>query len=95
MEDVNTYYKIFVDDMVLILSKKSESVNICIEIFLLLSYLTGQEEVFKRILESSKDFMVILQKIISLYSVYSLYLLFSRKMKWSVSLFLNVLPSYL
>lgn len=69
VQDPKKYYKIFVEDMILILDKKSDVVNICIEIFLLISYLTGQDEVFKSVLESSKDFMHIMQKIINNYSV--------------------------
>ena len=55
--------------MINILNVKSENANICIEILLLLSYLANQNETFKRLLESNKNFMQIIQKIIGTYSV--------------------------
>jgi hypothetical protein len=74
-EDSIVYYKIFVEDMVLILDQKYEIINICIEIFLLLSYLTNQNEEFKKILEKSESFMNVLHKIINTYSVNYYFLL--------------------
>lgn len=69
IEDEKVCFKIFVEDMILILDKKFEVINICIEIFLLLSYLTNQNEIFKTILDKSPNFVNILQKIINTYSV--------------------------
>lgn len=63
------YYKMLVEQLIGLLDKKYEVINTCIEIFLLLSYLSNQNEVFKNILEKSDKFMKIIQKIINTYAV--------------------------
>lgn len=60
---------LYVADLIFLLENKLESINLCVEILLLLSYLTNQDEDFKKILETSELFMKTIQKIISIYSV--------------------------
>jgi hypothetical protein len=62
-------YQVFLDDMVRLLEAKQGVINICIETFLLLSYLANQNDIFKRKLEKDENFIKVLQKIISIYSV--------------------------
>jgi hypothetical protein len=68
-ESVDVYYGAFVDDMVKLLEAKQGTINICIETFLLLSYLANQNDIFKKKLEKKENFINVLQKIIALYSV--------------------------
>lgn len=63
------FYKMLIEDLVLILETKLEVINVCIEVFLLLSYLANQNEDFKATLEKSDNFMKVMQKIINLYAV--------------------------
>jgi hypothetical protein len=60
---------LYVADLIFLLENKIDSINLCVEILLLLSYLTNQDEDFKKILETSELFMKTIQKIISIYSV--------------------------
>ena len=59
----------FLEDLITILDTKFDVINICIEIFLMLSYIANQNLYFKSLLEKSESFMKVMQKIISLYSV--------------------------
>ena len=60
---------LYIADLIFLLENKIDSINLCVEILLLLSYLTNQDEDFKKILETSELFMKTIQKIISIYSV--------------------------
>jgi len=62
------YLGLYVADLVHLLESKVDSINLCVEILLLLSYLTNQDEDFKKILETSDTFMKTIQKIITTYS---------------------------
>jgi hypothetical protein len=68
-ESLNRYSKMFLDDLITILDTKFDVINICIEIFLLLSYIANQNLYFKSLLEKSESFMKVMQKIITLYAV--------------------------
>jgi hypothetical protein len=63
------FYKIFLDDLIKIMDCRYDRVEICKEIFLLLSYLSEQDSKFKIILQSNQYLMKIIQKIINEYSV--------------------------
>jgi hypothetical protein len=69
----------FIEDMVQILDTKCDVINTCIEIFLLLSYLTNQNAIFKQLLETSESFMKIMQKVINTYAVKNKYLYLERR----------------
>jgi hypothetical protein len=62
-------FQVFIDDIVNLLEAKAGVINICIETFLLLSYLANQNDLFKKKIEKNENFIKILQKIILQYSV--------------------------
>jgi hypothetical protein len=68
--------KILLDEFNDLLTKKIENINICIEILLLLSYLSNQNENFKIILEKNQTFLKLIHSVIKLYTVilYFIYL---------------------
>jgi hypothetical protein len=61
--------KILLDEFNDLLTKKIENINICIEILLLLSYLSNQNEAFKIILEKNQTFLKLIHSVIKLYTV--------------------------
>jgi hypothetical protein len=61
--------KIILDEFNNLLTKKLDNINICIEILLLLSYLSNQNEAFKNILEKNQTFLKLIHSVIELYTV--------------------------
>jgi len=69
LKETSAFLKILINELTEILNCKCETPNICIEVFLLISYISNESEEFKKELEKHTSFMQNMQKIITIYSV--------------------------
>lgn len=61
---VEIIYESFLKNLINYLTKKNEDIEIAIEIFLFVSFITNQNELMKFILKKNEEFFIVLKKIV-------------------------------